>query len=70
MLAEEQSGLQSEIEAHQRTWRRRDERSRRILGDVLSIDGTLKKLIQDGKTAENMPRVAETHNGLSRLHRA
>ena len=70
MLAEEQSGLRSEIEAHQRTWHKRDERSQRILSDVLSIDGTLKKLIQDGKTAVSKPRVAESHNGLSRLHRA
>jgi len=69
MLAEEQSGLRSEIEAHQRTWRKRDERSSRILSDVLSIDGTLKKLIQDGKTAGSKPRVAEMRNGFSRIHR-
>lgn len=70
MLAEEQSALQSEIESHQRTWRRRDERSRRIRSDVLSLDETLKKLIQDRKTTGGKPRFAEASNGSSRLCRA
>ena len=68
MLAEEQSGLQSEIDAHQRTWRRRDDRYSRLLSDVLSIDGNLKKLIQDGKTTGSKLRVAEMRNGLVRTH--
>jgi hypothetical protein len=70
MLAEEQSGLQSEIETHQRTWRRRDERNRRLLSDVLSIDRTLKKLIQDGKATGSKLRVADSGDRLNRRSNA
>ena len=69
-LAEAQSGLQSEIEAHRRIWHRRGDCYRQIISDVLSIDGSLKKLIQGSKAARKKLRVAEMSNGLSRIYRA
>jgi hypothetical protein len=69
-LTEAQRGLQAEIEAHQKVWRRRGDCYRQIVGAVLSIDGSLKKLIQGSKVAGSKLSAAETSNGLSRIHRA
>ncbi|MCI0393083.1 MAG: DUF2130 domain-containing protein [Acidobacteria bacterium] len=69
-LAEAQSGLQSEIEAHQRTWHRREDCYRHLVSDVLSIDGSLKKLIQGGEATGRKLRSAEMRNGLDRIHQA